>query len=209
MKFKMLLVIHVVHMIYFKCLGMFNCYLSGEYAMCRRKRIGILLFMLMLLLIAVPVSAKPAKSTVKKAYQTYRIKKGINQYKLVNIDKNGILDMIYCKDERMGVCSYKASKKKVVLVKRAPMTGKAPLTVYYNKSKHYFGWCQGDTGGGKYTIYKMEGTKAKSTISIKWANGKFEPAYQKLNGKNISDTQLNKEIQKIWKYRSVTFKYGL
>ena len=175
----------------------------------KRNQIGILLFMLILLLVAVPVSAKPSKATVKKSYETYRIKKGIYQYKLVDIDKNGILDMIYCKDERMGVCSYKSSKKKVVLVKRAPMTGKAPLTVYYNKSKHYFGWCQADTGGGKYAIYKLKGTRAKSAIMIKWANGRLQPAYHKKNGKSISDEQFNKEVQKIWKYKTVKFEYGM
>ena len=179
----------------------------GKAAM--KKRIGILLFLMLLLLIAVPVSAKPSKSTVKKAYQTYRIKKGIHQYKLVDVDKNGVQDMLYCKDERMGVCSYKTSKKKVVLVKRAPMTGKAPLTLYYNKSKHYFGWCQGDTGGGKYTIYKLKGTKAKSAIAIKWANGRLQPAYWKKNGKNISKAQFDKEVQKIWKYKTITFEHGL
>lgn len=163
--------------------------------------------LLFCILFSVPVFAKPSASTVKKAYTTYRSKKGISQYKLIDVDKNGILDMAYCKNERIGLCSYSSKTKKVVLAKVSAVLGKGAAKFYYNKSKHYFGWCTGSTGGGQYSIYKLSGTKATRKIYLVWRNSKGAARpYQKLNGTSISSSRLDQEIQKIWKYGQVEFE---
>ena len=109
------------------------------------KRSTLILFaILACLCAAIPVSAKPSANTVKNAYEKYKSKKGIYRSLYVDIDKNGIVDMIYTRNGALGVCSYSSSQKKVVKVKEVAGTGKAPSKVYYNTSKHYF--------GGKYIL---------------------------------------------------------
>ena len=170
------------------------------------KRSTLILFaILACLCAAIPVSAKPSASTVKNAYDKYKSKKGISCSLYVDIDKNGIVDMIYTRNGALGVCSYSSSKKKVVKVKEVAGTGKAPSKVYYNTSKHYFGWCTGSTGGGDYYIYKLKGTTATRKIHLKWRNQKGGGPYNKLNGKTISDAEFDKQKNKIWNYKSIQF----
>ena len=170
------------------------------------KRSTLILFaILACLCAAIPVSAKPSANTVKNAYDKYKSKKGISRSLYVDIDKNGIVDMIYTRNGALGVCSYSSSIKKVVKVQEVAGTGKAPSKVYYNTSKHYFGWCSGSTGGGDYYIYKLKGTTATRKIHLKWRNQKGGGPYNKLNGKPISDAEFDKQKNKIWNYKSIQF----
>ena len=84
----------------------------------KKKSMILILFMLITIITVVPVYAKPSKKTVANAYKTYRTSKGIKQYKLVDIDKNGIKEMIYYKDLSCGFCTYSAKTKKVVPLKQ-------------------------------------------------------------------------------------------
>ena len=170
-----------------------------------RRTTLILFAILACLCAAIPVSAKPSANTVKNAYDKYKSKKGIYRNLYVDIDKNGIVDMIYTGNGALGVCSYSSSIKKVVKVQEVAGTGKAPSKVYYNTSKHYFGWCSGSTGGGDYYIYKLKGTTATRKIHLKWRNQKGGGPYNKLNGKTISDAEFDKQKNKIWNYKSIQF----
>ena len=170
-----------------------------------RRTTLILFAILACLCAAIPVSAKPSANTVKNEYEKYKSKKGIYRSLYVDIDKNGIVDMIYTRNGALGVCSYSSSKKKVVKVKEVAGTGKAPSKVYYNTSKHYFGWCTGSTGGGDYYIYKLKGTTATRKIHLKRRKQKGGGPYNKLNGKTISDAEFDKQKNKIWNYKSIQF----
>ena len=169
-----------------------------------RRTTLILFAILACLCAAIPVSAKPSATTVKM-HMKNKSKKGIYRSLYVDIDKSGIVDMIYTRNGALGVCSYSSSIKKVVKVQEVAGTGKAPSKVYYNTSKHYFGWCTGSTGGGDYYIYKLKGTTATRKIHLKWRNQKGGGPYNKLNGKTISDAEFDKQKNKIWNYKSIQF----
>ena len=169
-----------------------------------RRTTLILFAILACLCAAIPVSAKPSATTVKM-HMKNKSKKGIYRSLYVDIDKSGIVDMIYTRNGALGVCSYSSSIKKVVKVQEVAGTGKAPSKVYYNTSKHYFGWCSGSTGGGDYYIYKLKGTTATRKIHLKWRNQKGGGPYNKLNGKTISDAEFDKQKNKIWNYKSIQF----
>ena len=169
-----------------------------------RRTTLILFAILACLCAAIPVSAKPSATTVKM-HMKNKSKKGIYRSLYVDIDKSGIVDMIYTRNGALGVCSYSSSIKKVVKVQEVAGTGKAPSKVYYNTSKHYLGWCSGSTGGGDYYIYKLKGTTATRKIHLKWRNQKGGGPYNKLNGKTISDAEFDKQKNKIWNYKSIQF----
>lgn len=169
----------------------------------KMKKLSLIVFILVLsMLCAVPVCAAPSAKIVENAYSVYRRKRGVTNYKLVDIDKNGIKEMLFITSEyRIGVCSYSKAKKKVVKLASVNM-GKYYPYVYYNKGKKQFALSNADTGGARYWVYKVSGAKAKRVKTLKSArqypsfNYKFY-----INGKRKSQAAFERAYRKILKWK--------
>ena len=163
------------------------------------KAIVCLLFIVFFIQPFQLVHAAPSSSTIKKAYASYRKKKGITQYKLVDIDKNGIIDMIYYKSRKAGICSYHAKKKKAVAVKMSKDLMRSS-SVYYNKRKHLFAWLCVGYGCGNAYVFKLKGTKCAFLKEIEWDRG-----FARINGKVVSEPEGDAALNEIMRYKEVCF----
>ena len=163
-----------------------------------KKKLIFILFLILLL--SVPVSA--SSST---AYTKYRRKKGISNYRLVDIDKNGTDEMLYVtKNSNYGVCTYKGGKvKKLASVN----LGKYYPFIYYNTKKHQFSLTNSDTGGARYWVYQVNGSKAKLVKTLK--SERQYPTfdyYFYINGKRTTQKKFQKAYQAIFKWTCVDLR---
>ena len=170
----------------------------------KRVPLSILLFVSLTLLLAFPVQAASTKTLAKRAYAKYREKHSVQNYKLVDVDKNGGPEMFFlASDYSYGVCGYNKAKKKVVKFKAVNL-GKFYPYVYYSKSKHKFALTNSDTGGSRYWVYKVKGKKAALVQTLK--SERQYPSYDYyyyINGKKTSSAAFEKAYRSIWKWKKV------
>ena len=164
-----------------------------------KLKILIASFLTVSSLLSIPVSAASA-TTVNYAYENYRNKNGIKKYKLADIDNNGIDDMMFRKGTALGVCSYNEKKQKVVRVAYLKDVKKAPYKIYYNQKKHLFAWCVSTKQGGTYSIYKLKGTSATKTKTLKWQNYLSGEIKYMMDGEKVKRSKFDTEVHKIWNY---------
>lgn len=127
---------------------------------------------------------------VQKNYTHYRIRRGMTKgvYRYVDIDNNGVAEMLYRGPDLMGV--YSANKntaevRKVREVKGGKDARLVPL--YYNKKSHQVMLSKYDSSGGQSWLYSINDTSSKRLRRYKYSNGKFEPKSYQINGKNVSE----------------------
>ena len=77
----------------------------------RRIIATLLLLLCVSIIFTIPVFATPSRTIVTKAYNSYQKKKGISQYKLIDIDKNGVKEMLYYSDGRVVYLSHFESEE--------------------------------------------------------------------------------------------------
>ena len=157
---------------------------------------------------ATPVSANVylGAGDLGNTYQNYRISNGISRYKYADIDGNGIVDMMFRKQDGLGVATYDYHTGKVVKVKSVSNTGDAPIKIYYKPGKRYFAWSYQDGTGGKYVLYKMYGTKATRNMVLSWKNYTAGGPVYKMNGNTVSRDKFDKKLHWIWSFTQQSFK---
>lgn len=132
-----------------------------------KKIVRMLIIVMAMLMLAVPVSAKPSRQTVVKKYDQWRQKYVYNKNKYSNpktylwdINKDGVLEMIfqYGSGKNSGFRVYTYKNGKVVLVQK--LTGVKRFWGVQGK-KYLVVDQDNDFKKGNYTVYKMDGTKMK------------------------------------------------
>ena len=153
---------------------------------------------------------KATKTSTLKAYKTFatgRYKKYINSlygstYKIIDVDKNGIPELLIKDFDNWEVRAYTYNPTSSKMVKLKTLRyGKGGI-LEYNTTTHYLGFVTGDTGGYTEYIYKLSGVKLKKVTTIKFCNGKFEKEGYKINKKRVSI----KKYKKYYKKRIKSFK---
>lgn len=158
-----------------------------------KKRIS--LFFLVLVLIfsnTMPVmAATKTYKAAEQAYKKYLKKKSVHGSKIVDVDKNGVPELLTeCRVNGRWyymLCTYNKKTKKVVVLKKVMVGKDFPESFRYNVSKKQVYFNQSSTGGAKETIVKVKGTKistVKTFQSIRKYPG-FSYTY-KVNGKKVS-----------------------
>lgn len=165
-----------------------------------KKRIS-LFFLVMVLVFTntMPVMAASAKYTAAaKAYKKYMSKRSVYGSKIVDVDKNGIPELLmqcnYKGKWYYTLCTYDKRTKKVAVLKKV-MAGKDyPAAFRYNVSKKQVYFCQESTGGSKEIIVKVKGKKV-STVATYQSKRKY-PGFSytyKRNGKKVSQKTWSKK----------------
>ena len=153
---------------------------------------------------------KATKTSTLKAYKTLatgRYKKYIDglydcKYKIIDVDKNGIPELLIKDFDNWEVRAYTYNPTSSKMVKLKTLRyGKGGI-LEYNTTTHYLGFVTGDTGGYTEYIYKLSGVKLKKVTTIKFCNGKFEKEGYKINKKRVS----TKKYKKYYKKRIKSFK---
>ena len=157
--------------------------------------------------LSVPASAgTTVPHVVEKAYYQYREANNVTQYRMADLDRDGVQDMIFRKGKGIGVCTWNPDKIRVVRTAWAPTTGTSPRKVWYRPSAHKFAWCVTNEYGGEYRVYKLDGNAVSSVQTLSWKNHKAGGPYYMINGKKVSRSKFDKKVHAIWKYKTVSFK---
>ena len=183
-----------------------------------KKIIRMLLIVIAMLLLAVPVSAKPSRKTVVKKYDQWRQKyvyNNKNKYSnpktyLWDINKDGVLEMIfqYGNGKSSGFRVYTYKNGKIVLVQK--LTGVKRFWGVQGK-KYLVVDQDNNFKSGNYTVYKMNGTKMKRICIYRLTrrvveNGKPTTSYTR-NGKRILETRFERFMRNVTEPTFSSFAY--
>ena len=170
-----------------------------------KNRIVLVAALLVLFLLPLSVSAKPSKATVTKSYTTYRKKEGITRYKLVDIDNNGIQEMIYYRRFQCGFCTYDAKKKNVLPLAEVEVGHSIPFA-YYSTKKHTVILYTLTTKTSDTFEYLLSGKKISLQTHLVYDNTERGGAKYYINGKKVSQKKNAKWWNKVKKtYTKVSF----
>lgn len=168
----------------------------------RRVSLLVLVAAAACVLFSSQAQAAPSRKKVTKAYKKYASRNDITKFKQVDIDGNGIREMLYRDVSwNIGVCTYSAKKKKVVKIKEIS-AGKASPVIYYNKSKDAFFMVHADTGGYEGYAIRLRGTKKKTLRKMIHTNGKFKKRRYRINGKKVSQDKFLDTLNNYYRWKS-------
>ena len=167
------------------------------------------LFCVMLAVILCMGTAVPAAAATRNQriaitkYKAY-LKKNKGWYSMVDIDKNGIPELVIHNRTKMTneLYTYNPRTRRTVCLKRMSW-GKDWAKPRYSVSRHTVIFPQTDTGGYRYYAYRVSGTKAKLALRTEYINGRFvrfgakyKKGY-KVNGKRVSKSVYNKKLSSV------------
>lgn len=163
----------------------------------------MLLSLVMLLNMAapMPVAAASAKATAaKKAYTKYMKKYNVSYYRLTDLDKNGIPELLFA--ETYGtqyLCTYNYKTKKVVKLKSAYDKWMNPENFCYNTSKNRVLLSGVPSHGAELTVVRVKGTKLVTIRTLESRrNNDYTYSYY-VNKKKVSEKTYNKYRDEIYK----------
>ena len=170
-----------------------------------KKIFTLILFLCMAVLMTLPASAaKKAKPrTIAKAnaaYESYVAEKGIKKAEYVDIDGNGINELLAMfPDYKYGVCTYNIGKKKVVCLKRVSIGKYFTCPIYVDTKNSQFTLTRSSTAGTVYTTWKLSGSKVTrvTQISSLRNGGAGSPYISRENGKIISGVAFDNKVNAI------------
>lgn len=178
-----------------------------------KQLVCILLAVLLCIPAAAPVSAASAKYTrAEKAYKKWISKNQVVHYDIVDIDGNGIPELLAANYGESRVYTYHNGKKKMVLLKkidsgRAGMSGASAIT--YNCKKKTFTLLTGSTADATKYVYSVKNRKASKELTLTYDYGRYtasrKPTYYK-NGKKVSRSTYKKALKTTTKkYREMRY----
>lgn len=143
------------------------------------------------------------KISVLKSYKTLANKKYWRyidglwncKTKIVDVDKNGIPELLIKDNDNWKVVAYTYNPSTSKMVKlKSLQFGKGGL-LRYNVKNHYLSFVTADTGGYREYMYKLSGSKLKKVRTIEWCNGRFEKQGYKIKKKRISTAKYKKYLK--------------
>lgn len=143
------------------------------------------------------------KTTSLKSYKTLATEKYKNyvknlwncKYKIIDVDKNGIPELLIKDSDNYKVIAYTYNSKSNKMVKIKSLSfGKGGMLKYNTKS-HCLSFVTADTGGFREYIYKLSGTRLKAVRTITYNNGKFGKQGYKIKKKKISSSKYKKYLK--------------
>lgn len=158
----------------------------------------------------VPTMAASAKYNAAVAsYRSYvRGKRG--NYKIVDIDGNGIPELIMhnCSWGLNEVRTYNPKTRKNIRLGSIGYGKGYNMVMKYSRKCHTVMLSNYNTGGAMYYIYKIKGTKSTRVVKAEAFNGKFDSGY-KINGRKVSHSTYNRMINKYMKNSKTVRSSGL
>ena len=161
----------------------------------------ILTAVILCLSMLTPVYAASSKyNTAVKKYRKYMNSENSSNkcYKIVDIDGNGVPELLFHTWTDNRVCTYNPKTKRVVCLGIIGCGKGYYLPIAYSRKTHCVMISNANTGGNIKEIYKINGTKAKLVVRAEAFNGKFDSGY-KVNGKKVRKSTYNKMIKKYMK----------
>ncbi|MBR0382597.1 MAG: hypothetical protein IJH71_09190 [Eubacterium sp.] len=118
------------------------------------------------------------------------------RYKVVDIDRNGVPDLMYNYHGRMMLFTYNKKTKKVVRVKYMASQSQYNAPMYYNSKKKMFVMVTSDNYGSQtYRFFKLSGTKVSSKGTCSCTNSTYGKTVYRVKGKVVSRSKYNKQVK--------------
>ncbi len=136
----------------------------------------------------------------KKKYDKYIESHDLASSVIVDIDKNGIPELLCFKRSNLKAYAFTYNKKTKKMVKLCSRSSGKGYGSYYSVKKKQVVLCSSNTGGSSWYVYKISGTKAKlvkKCVSTRKGVGSFT---YKINSKRVSQKTWDKTINAIRKY---------
>lgn len=158
-----------------------------------RKLFCVVLAVMLCMGTAAPVMAASGDQAIAIAKYKAYLKKNKGWYSMIDIDGNGIPELIIHNRTKMRneLYTYSPSAKRTVCLKYMGW-GKDWMKPKYSRTLHTVLFPISDTGGYKWYAYQVSGTKAKLVLRTEYINGrharlgsKYKKGY-KVNGKRVS-----------------------
>ncbi len=168
-----------------------------------RQWFSIILVVLVCVMAATPTMA--ASSKYKAAVSNYRryIRTESGRYMIVDIDGNGIPELLAHTSWRNEIYTYNPKTRKRVCIGTIAYGKGYNMPIKYSKKCHTVMISNANTGGSISDIYKINGVKSKRVVRAESFNGRFENGC-KINGKKVSSSVYDKMIRKYMK-KSINF----
>lgn len=158
-----------------------------------KQLLCVMLAVMLCMSAAAPVMAANRNQAIAIAkYKSY-LKKNKGRYSMVDIDRNGIPELVLHNTTKMRneLFTYSPKLKRTVCLK-CQYWVKNKAMPKYSVSSHTVVFPASDTGGHSYFAYRVSGTKAKLVLRTEYINGRFVrfgSQYRKgykVNGKRVS-----------------------
>ena len=158
-----------------------------------RKLFCVVLAVMLCMGTAAPVMAASGDQAIAIAKYKAYLKKNKGWYSMIDIDGNGIPELIIHNRTKMRneLYTYSPRAKRTVCLKYMEW-GKDWMKPKYSRTLHTVLFPISDTGGYKWYAYRVGGTKAKLVLRTEYINGrharlgsKYKKGY-KVNGKRVS-----------------------
>lgn len=165
-----------------------------------RRIVSAILMMVIVGGIASHAFAVNKKAEAAKAsYRAYIRQVSSEEYKIVDIDKNGIPELVIHTPSQNTVFTYQYSKKKRIKLKSVNCGKGYAMPLKYNVKKHQVEIPRGDTGGYTIRFYRVKGTGISQVKKFEWRNPNHYKNYGYfVDGKKVSEKVYTK------KYNSAT-----
>lgn len=156
---------------------------------------------------AASASAQTSAAKAKSKYSSFVKKNRINSYKVVDIDKNGIPELLYfdSKTLKQVVSSYNAKTGKMVTL-CSSKTGKI-CDIYYKVSAHKVVLRFNSTGDNNFYVYQVKGLKAVRTGTYIATRGSNRVWKRTINGKRVSDNVYWNKTDVFGRWSRVQYRY--
>lgn len=162
------------------------------------------MFAIFILAFSMTASAASTSDIAKKQYRSFLSKNNIGGHAIVDIDANGIPELIYFNNStwKNVVMTYdKSAKKMKVLCSMASGKG---YGCYYSYKNRQVALSTGSTGGSTWKIYKISGTRATLSVTYTCKHGGIGSKWVcTKNGKSISSTTFTNAINAYYKWHYV------
>lgn len=151
-------------------------------------------------LVSVHAEAATAADRAKAIYNRHILKYNIANYKIVDIDKNKVPELLVLNWQKGKSYVYTYDKKTKKMKTLASLTMGRNHGVYYTTSKHRFIIYYGSTGDCIYRVYQLKGTKAKKIATYTGKrNYNTNKWTYKQNNKKISHSKWIKSLNQYTK----------
>lgn len=164
-----------------------------------KKSINYLIVVVLsfMLVMSIPANAFAVSNAekAKKAYNSWIGSNDFNDTKIIDIDEDGIPELLAWTFG--GSWIYKYNKNNGKVVQLATLNTGSFIGIYYNTNKHTVSLTSHGSGWTYYYFYKIKGMKAKKVGSYKTEKDyeKYEYVF-KINGKKVSSNKFGKKLDK-------------
>ena len=118
------------------------------------------------------------------------------RYKVIDIDRNGVPELMYNYHGNKMLFTYNKRTRKVVRVKYMASQSQYNAPMYYNSKKKMFVMVSSDNYGNQtYRFFKLSGTKVSNKGTCSCTNNAYGRTVYRVKGKIVTRSKYNRQVK--------------